>query len=388
MDQMDDEIMTMFVEDTREHLADIETALMDMERGGADIDEELVNKVFRAAHSIKGGASFLNLNNIRDLAHKLENILHMVRNREMVPDTRVINRLLAGFDRLLGLVEDAPNSDAADISAIIAALAGLAAENMTPEARTEAASSVPIALPGGEVIFIEDGLSLRQALCGGKNLYLVEYDLIHDVQARGKTPLDVITTMESSGLIVDCRMELAAVGDLDAPPVNRIPFYILFASIVEPDIVGYLFALDSSRIHAVDVAALATPAPTGEPEICPQTTPVRESFAPWELLVDSGQATLVLPHGAAPEAAPAREALLAALNHGLGTSIVWGDPARIDLALLQVLVAAGRSFAARGLSLAHKDGVPRAVAETAGRAGVTPQSLAAVGLPTTLLLAS
>ena len=48
MDQMDDEIMTMFVEDTREHLGDIESALMDMERDGADIDEELVNKVFRA----------------------------------------------------------------------------------------------------------------------------------------------------------------------------------------------------------------------------------------------------------------------------------------------------------------------------------------------------
>jgi chemotaxis protein histidine kinase CheA len=130
MDQMDDEIMTMFVEDTREHLGDIESALMDMERDGADIDEELVIKVFRAAHSIKGGAGFLNLNNIRDLAHKLESLLHMIRSREIVPDTRVINRLLAGFDRLLGLVDLASASDQEDIGAMLAELSGLTAEHL------------------------------------------------------------------------------------------------------------------------------------------------------------------------------------------------------------------------------------------------------------------
>jgi two-component system chemotaxis sensor kinase CheA len=388
MDQMDDEIMTMFVEDTREHLADIESALMDMERGGADIDEELVNKVFRAAHSIKGGASFLNLNNVRDLAHKLENILHMVRSREMVPDTRVINRLLAGFDRLLQLVEDVAQSDAQDIAAMLESLSGLAAENLPSEARAEAAAVVPVALPGGEVVFAEDLLSLRQAASGGKNLYLVEYDLIHDVQARGKTPLDVITTMESSGLIVDCRMELGAVGDLDAPPVNRIPFYVLFASIVEPDIVSYLFALDPARIHPVDVAALAAAAAPVGKAAQGSGNAACEAFGPFALCLKDGQAQIALAAGEPADAAAARLALLAALDRGIGAVLVWNDPETADLALLQVLVAAGRSFAARGLPLAHRDGAPRALAETAVRAGITPQSLAEAGLPADLLLAS
>ena len=47
MDQLDDEILVMFIEDSREHLGNIETALMDMERHGADIDEELVNTVLQ-----------------------------------------------------------------------------------------------------------------------------------------------------------------------------------------------------------------------------------------------------------------------------------------------------------------------------------------------------
>ena len=66
---MDDSILQMFLEDTREHLTDIETDLLDIEEAGAEFDLELVNKVFRTAHSIKGSAAFLSLINIRDLAH-------------------------------------------------------------------------------------------------------------------------------------------------------------------------------------------------------------------------------------------------------------------------------------------------------------------------------
>ena len=382
MDQMDDEIMAMFVEDTREHLADIESALMDMERDGENIDEELVNKVFRAAHSIKGGAGFLNLNNIRDLAHKLENLLHMVRSREVAPDTRVVNQLLAGFDRLLALVEMGPASDGEDISQLLADLSGLTAEHLAPEQRAKAADVIPIALPSGEVVFSIDALSLRQAVSGGKNLYLVEYDLIHDVQARGKTPLDVINTMESSGMIVDCRMELAAVGDLDAPPVNRIPFYVLFASIVEPDIVSYLFALDPSCIHPVDLSALdAAPAPA-------ESAAREEAYGPFVLRVAGQGATLCLPADVPADAAAAREALLAGLAHGAGVALDFAQGMAADLALLQVLVSAGRTFAARGLPLAHAGTPPASLAVTARRAGITPESLAAVGLPAGLLFAS
>ncbi|QAZ66013.1 Hpt domain-containing protein [Solidesulfovibrio carbinolicus] len=385
MDQLDDEILVMFIEDSREHLGNIETALMDMERHGADIDEELVNTVFRAAHSIKGGAGFLNLANIRELAHRLENLLHMIRGRELTPDTRIINQLLTGFDRLLALVERGPQSDAEDIGELLAALSGVAEEHFTTEQRAQAAAKAVIALPGGAGAFTADELSLRQAVSGGKNLYLVEYDLIHDVQARGKTPLDVITTMESSGLIVDCRMELSAVGDLDAPPVNRIPFYVLYASIVEPDIVGYLFALDVSRIHPVDLDALLPPA-AAAPD-APALTQPRE-FGPW-LLTDAQQAAEVrLAPGQLPEAAAAREALLAALATGRDTLLVWPQAPACDLALLQVLIAAVRGFAARGQALAHGDAPPPALAEAVRRAGLGPKDLADAGLPGELFAAS
>ena len=53
---LDDELVEDYLAECREHLATIETDLLAIEQGGAQIDEQLVNRVFRAAHSIKGGS--------------------------------------------------------------------------------------------------------------------------------------------------------------------------------------------------------------------------------------------------------------------------------------------------------------------------------------------
>ena len=67
---IDDELVQDYLAECREHLATIESDLLKIEEGGPDIDEELVNRVFRAAHSIKGGAGFFDLARIRKRAHK------------------------------------------------------------------------------------------------------------------------------------------------------------------------------------------------------------------------------------------------------------------------------------------------------------------------------
>ena len=121
----DDELLQDYLAESREHLANIETDLMAMEQAGADIDEALVNRVFRAAHSIKGGAGFFNLNKIRDLAHKTESILDQVRSRKLIPQPDVISILLNSFDRLSALLDNLAESNDADIEEYIAALSAL-----------------------------------------------------------------------------------------------------------------------------------------------------------------------------------------------------------------------------------------------------------------------
>ncbi len=126
MDIEDDEILQGFIEESLEHLADIENDLLAIEEGGANIDEDLVNKVFRAAHSIKGGAGFMGLTTIQELSHAAENVLGMIRSKKLIPSPEIINVLLIASDQLQSMIEDVHNSNEVDISSHLLPLNAIA----------------------------------------------------------------------------------------------------------------------------------------------------------------------------------------------------------------------------------------------------------------------
>lgn len=126
MEIEDDEILQGFIEESLEHLADIENDLLAIEERGADIDEDLVNKVFRAAHSIKGGAGFMGLTTIQELSHAAENVLGLIRSKKLIPTPEIINVLLIASDQLQSMIEDVHNSNDVDISAHLLPLNSIA----------------------------------------------------------------------------------------------------------------------------------------------------------------------------------------------------------------------------------------------------------------------
>lgn len=123
----DKEIIVEFVVESREHLADIENELLAIEASGENIDGELVNKVFRAVHSIKGAAGFFGFSQVQSLAHELENVLNLIRNRKLVPTSAVTNVLLRAADRLRGMIEDVEHSNDVDVSEHVTELQAIAA---------------------------------------------------------------------------------------------------------------------------------------------------------------------------------------------------------------------------------------------------------------------
>ena len=130
----DDEILQGFIEESLEHLADIENDLLAIEEGGADIDVDLVNKVFRAAHSIKGGAGFMGLTVIQNLAHAAENVLGLIRSEKLVPNPDIVNVLLLASDELQQLIEDVENSNDVDITEHVNALNAIYEGGNAPQA--------------------------------------------------------------------------------------------------------------------------------------------------------------------------------------------------------------------------------------------------------------
>jgi two-component system chemotaxis sensor kinase CheA len=255
----------MYVEEATEHLGDIENDLLAIEQAGADIDVELVNKVFRAAHSIKGGAGFLGLNKIKDLGHKIENVLDMVRNRELVPDPEVVNIVLLAFDKLRDMITNVAASNDEYIDDHIAALTAATSANLQPEEKASVDTRVEIKDRRGRTVFEVPEFDLIQNRKGGKSLYLLEFDLIHDVQRKNKTVLDLLKSMDSAGVILDLKVDFEAVGTLEEDGFsNRIPLFVLFGSIIEDDIMPALLDLAGEFIltlkFELPASAVAPPA--------------------------------------------------------------------------------------------------------------------------------
>ncbi len=75
-------------------------------------DEEMINSMFRAVHTVKGTSSFLGFNALSTLAHRAEDILGMVRKGDMAPDHMVADALLEALDLIKTLLEEIKESSA------------------------------------------------------------------------------------------------------------------------------------------------------------------------------------------------------------------------------------------------------------------------------------
>lgn len=111
-----DQVQRVFLEETGERLLAIENGLLDLETATASDGSDIVHKIFRQAHSIKAGAGLLELSNIATLAHRLENILEIIRTEKIVPSAKVITILLQTVDKLRDLLNNVEQSNLINIS--------------------------------------------------------------------------------------------------------------------------------------------------------------------------------------------------------------------------------------------------------------------------------
>ncbi len=109
-----EEIKQTFFVECEEQLADLEAGLLEMESG--DADSETVNAVFRAVHSIKGGAGAFQLEQLVSFAHVFETLLDLIRGDELEATADVVRVLLRAADVLSDLVNAARDDTQADES--------------------------------------------------------------------------------------------------------------------------------------------------------------------------------------------------------------------------------------------------------------------------------
>lgn len=112
------ELVQDFLVETNEIIENLDHDLVELENNQNDL--ELLNKIFRGAHTMKGSSSFLGFNKLAGLTHHAEDILNKLRKSEMVVTREIMDVLLEFVDKTKQIISDIENgTDNTDPSKVI-----------------------------------------------------------------------------------------------------------------------------------------------------------------------------------------------------------------------------------------------------------------------------
>lgn len=106
--EQDERIKQLFIMEAEEHLVTLENGLVDLKSTMSD--SETLNDMFRAAHSVKGGAAMLGMQSVgmqsvKKIAHRLEDCFKIIKENYIDIDQTIESQFLRGYDILKDLIE-------------------------------------------------------------------------------------------------------------------------------------------------------------------------------------------------------------------------------------------------------------------------------------------
>lgn len=93
-----DDVLKEFLTEGSEGLAQLDLDLVELERHPDS--QELINRIFRSIHTIKGGCGFLDLARLEAVAHATEGVLMQVREHRLGVSQSMMNDVLSGVDAI------------------------------------------------------------------------------------------------------------------------------------------------------------------------------------------------------------------------------------------------------------------------------------------------
>ncbi len=137
------EYMPMFLAESREHLQELNIAVVELEENPAN--RETIDQIFRIAHSLKGMSATMGFAAIAELTHQMEDVFELLRQRSTGLNEDAVNAVLACLDALSEAVDriEEDGEERLDPQPLIARLRGLVHER-TPEQALERAGGAQI----------------------------------------------------------------------------------------------------------------------------------------------------------------------------------------------------------------------------------------------------
>jgi len=96
-----DDILEQFLIEARDNLDYLDSHLKELDSG----DDESINALFRAAHTLKGGAGLVGLTHIKEITHAAEDLLDAYRNKKISYSAEILDTLYDAFDEVVELID-------------------------------------------------------------------------------------------------------------------------------------------------------------------------------------------------------------------------------------------------------------------------------------------
>lgn len=133
--------LEIFIEESKEHLQHMNSILLNLEEETKDLN--LLNEIFRIAHTIKGMSGTMGFTRVADLTHEMESVLDLVRNKEIDVDEYIIDILFECFDALeayINNLESTGEEGTHDSTELVAKLSVLVKLKRSPSKEEQNAS--------------------------------------------------------------------------------------------------------------------------------------------------------------------------------------------------------------------------------------------------------
>ncbi len=207
-----EEIFAVFIQEAREQLSEMEQGLMRLQRGEGLDDPELINGIFRAAHTIKGSSGVVEVHVIEHFTHSAENALDQVRNGTLQLDDELIDDLLAAVDHigaLLDAIEQGETGEEGDLVTRGQEIVGRL------KARLGEETTAVVAVPDEEPAILEDTSNSSVAA----DTWHISLRFGRDVLRHGQEPLAFLRYLLSLGEIAHLTTlcdDMPAAEEMDA----------------------------------------------------------------------------------------------------------------------------------------------------------------------------
>ncbi len=178
------EELKIFLEEAEEHFQTLEEDLIRMEK--EEFNEDLMQEIFRASHTLKGSSATIGHNRMAQLTHAMENVLDRLRKRQIEVTSQLVDVLFECLDCLRVLRDEIVNDEESDLDLrdIIAKL-NLAAETDSVPGQKEAADQAATSASGQQ---LDDGTAPQEGGVVKLDMSWEEKDAVHHGVEEGAIP--------------------------------------------------------------------------------------------------------------------------------------------------------------------------------------------------------